>query len=122
MRTRFVLGVALLVGLVTAAPAAAATINVTTTVDERTAGDGQCSLREAISTVDGNGDGDCPAADGGANTIVLGAHSYSLTLAGFLVLGNPTGCLSTFVPETTDNSRGELSISAGVQNLTIEGA
>ena len=98
--TRKALGVALLLGLLAAAPVQAATINVTTTTDEVTAGDGQCSLREAISTVNGNGKGDCAAADGGANTIVLGAHTYPLTLAGFLHGGNGTGCLSTFVPET----------------------
>ena len=120
--TRTVLGATLLVGLLAAAPVHAATINVTTTTDEVTAGDGQCSLREAISTVDGNGKGDCAAADSGANTIVLGANTYPLTLAGFLHGGNGTGCLSTFVPETTDNSRGELSVFGTVHGLTIEGA
>jgi CSLREA domain-containing protein len=108
--------------MLAAAPARAATINVTTTADERTAGDGQCSLREAIGTVGGNGNGDCTAAESGANTIVLGAHTYPLTLAGFLISGNPTGCLSASVPDATDNSRDELSVSGTVQNLTIEGA
>ena len=95
---------------------------MTTTTDELTAGDGQCSLREAISTVNGNGKGDCPAPDAGANTIVLGASTYPLTLAGFLSSGNPTGCLSTFVPDFTDNTRDQLSVSGTVQGLTIEGA
>ena len=39
----------------------AATIAVNTTSDEVTAADHLCSLREAISTVTGSGNGDCEA-------------------------------------------------------------
>ena len=57
------------------------------------------------------------------NTIVLGANTYPLTLEHFLFLGGPPpGCISTSEPRPTDNSWGELSVSATVQNLTIEGA
>ena len=122
MGVRTVLGVTFLVGLLATTPAQAATINVTTTADERTAGDGQCSLREAIATVDGNGNGDCTAAEAVRTRIALEAHTYPLTLAGFLIIGNPTGCLSTSVPDVTDNSRDELSVASTVQDLTIEGA
>jgi CSLREA domain-containing protein len=105
-----------------AAPAYAATLVVNTTADELTPGAG-CSLREAIATVDGNGDGDCGTADSGGNTIVLGANTYPLTLEFFTFLGGPPpGCISTSESRPTDNSWGELSVAASAQNLTIEGA
>jgi CSLREA domain-containing protein len=110
-----------LVGLLVAAPATAATITVNTTTDERTAGDGLCSLREAISTVNGSGNSDCAAADSGGNTIELGAHTYPLTLV-FLLGGGGSGCVSATGSDTTDNTRDELSVAGTVQNLTIEGA
>ncbi len=105
-----------------AASAGAATIKVNTTTDELTAGVG-CSLRQAIATVDGHGDGDCGTAGSSGNTIVLGANTYPLTLEFFLFLGGPpTGCISTSEPRPTDNSWGELSVSGTAGNLTIEGA
>jgi CSLREA domain-containing protein len=120
---RSVLVAAFIIGLIAAARAGAATIVVNTTNDELTAGDGQCSLREAIGTVDGGGNGDCTPATSGANTIQLGAQTYPLTLAGFLVFGGGgTACLSTFVPESSDNHAGELSVFGTVSDLTIEGA
>jgi len=113
---------AVVVGLLAAVPAGAATINVNTTKDELTP-DAGCSLREAIATVDGNGDGDCGTASSSDNTIVLGANTYPLTLEHFLFIGGPpAGCISTDLPRPTDNSWGELSVSGTVQNLTIEGA
>ena len=121
MGARTIFGATILVGLLAAAPACAATITVNTTTDELTPGTG-CSLREAIATVDGNGDGDCGTADSSGNTIVLGANTYPLTLEKFLFLGGPPpGCISTSEPRPTDNSWGELSVSGTVQNLTIEG-
>jgi CSLREA domain-containing protein len=121
MGVRTVFGVVILMGLIAAAPAAAA-ITVNTTTDELTPGAG-CSLREAIATVDGTGDGDCGVAASGGNTIVLGANTYPLTLEHFLFLGGPPpGCISTSSPRPSDNSWGELSVSGTVQNLTIEGA
>lgn len=97
-----VLGIAV---LVTAAPAGAATLTVSTTFDTNNPGDGVCSLREAIQAVDspGSASGDCAAAAFGANTIVLGANSYQLG-AGF------------------PNSGTELEISPTVKDLTIVGA
>jgi len=122
MGARTVFGAMILVGLLAAAPAGAATITVNTTKDELTRGAG-CSLREAIATVDGNGDGDCGTAASGGNTIVLGKKTYPLTLQFFLFLGGaPHGCISTSEPRPTDNSWGELSVSGTVHNLTIEGA
>ena len=57
----FFTGIALAVG---AGPAAAATLFVTTGQDETTAGDGSCSLREAIAAIDspGSANGDCAPA------------------------------------------------------------
>jgi CSLREA domain-containing protein len=122
MGARTVFGAMILVGLLAAAPAGAATITVNTTRDELTRGAG-CSLREAIATVDGDGDGDCGTAGSSGNTIVLGKKTYPLTLEFFLFLGAPPrGCISTSEPRPTDNSWGELSVSGTVRNLTIEGA
>ena len=71
----FVVGTAV---AITAAPAAAATLKVTTTFDEVNAGDGACSLREAIAAIDspGSANGDCSPAAFGTNTIVLGPQTY----------------------------------------------
>ena len=71
---RAIFAATVLVGLLAVAPAGAATITVNTTTDELTPGSG-CSLREAIATVDGSGDGDCGNAGSGANTILLGART-----------------------------------------------
>jgi CSLREA domain-containing protein len=116
------LGATMLAALFAAAPAMAATITVNTTTDELTAGQG-CSLREAIATINGNGDGDCGTASSSGNTIMLGATTYPLTLEHFLIIGPPpTGCLSNDLPRSTDNSQDELSIAGTVQNLVIQGA
>ena len=73
----FFTGIALAVG---AGPAASATLFVTTGQDETTAGDGSCSLREAIAAIDspGSANGDCAPAAFGANAIVLGPQTYEL--------------------------------------------
>jgi hypothetical protein len=64
---------------VSAAPAAAATLTVTTIYDEQLQGDHFCSLREAINTITAPpGNGDCPAPDPGPNTIILGGNTYTL--------------------------------------------
>jgi CSLREA domain-containing protein len=66
-----------------AVPAAAGvTINVTTTSDETTAGDGHCSLREAVLFSNGTPEADCaPGSPSGSTTIVAPANSahYFLT-------------------------------------------
>jgi hypothetical protein len=122
MRTT-VLGIVVATALLatSAATADAATITVNTTTDQTEVG---CSLREAIATVDGTGNGDCTAATpGGPNTIMLGPQTYPLTLADVLIIGPPpTGCIISDDQQPTDDSEGELSIASSVQNLTIEGA
>jgi len=81
---------ALLVTFGAGQPAHAATIAVNTTADELNS-DGDCSLREAIqaantdSTVDGCG------AGSGADTIVVPAGTYTLSIAGANEDANATG-------------------------------
>ncbi len=76
-RSRVLLGAAIAL-LVPAGSATAATITVTTTADDPTPGDHQCSLRKAIEAVDAPGaaSGDCAPAAFGPNTIVLGPNTY----------------------------------------------
>jgi CSLREA domain-containing protein len=101
---------ALVALLVVSSAASAATIPVTTTADATTT-DGQCSLREAISTVNdpaGMGNGDCtPATTGGANTITLGAQTYKFANGG---AGEDA------------NAGGDLDIAGTTTSLTISGA
>jgi LPXTG-site transpeptidase (sortase) family protein len=73
----------LLGGALTVTPARAASIVVNTNADNTTAGDGFCTLREAINNANSNSDttsGDC-AAGSGADTITFAAN-YTITLAG----------------------------------------
>src|SRR5205807_793131 len=110
--------------LMSAAPAAGATLTVTTTHDERMA-NGACSLREAIDAVNSPGTpNDCGTASSGANTIVRAAHTYPLTLEHLLFRGQaPPGCFSSVtLTQATDNSQGELSVAGTVHGLTIKGA
>jgi CSLREA domain-containing protein len=110
-RTRGISGwwVAVLLAVVFGLPAAAhaATITVTTTTDE-VSNDGACSLREAITAVDSPpGAGDCAAADGGTNTIVLPAGRYRLTITG---------------AHEDANATGDLDVGGATSGLTIQGA
>jgi CSLREA domain-containing protein len=121
MGGRKAFGAAILASLLVAAPAGAATITVNTTADVLTEG-GLCSLRQAIETVNGAGDGACGTASSGANTIVLGATTYTLTRVSFLIIGKPPeGCISFSKEGPDDNSSGELSVAENVKELTIEG-
>ncbi len=80
--------------------AQAATLRVTTTKDETTSGDGKCSLREAITTVDTPGTKtDCGTADYISNIIVLGPRTYDLSIP-------PT--------PPDDNSSGDLDLTSSV--------
>ncbi len=101
--------VAMVAGTLAQAPVAIArTITVTTTADV-VANDGRCSLREALTaaatdTASGTAAGECPAGSG-ADTIVLGAGTYGLSLTG---------------PPDDDNATGDLDITAGT--VTVIGA
>ncbi len=101
--------------LMPAGIARAATITVNTTADEQNAGDGRCSLREAISAVDGIGGADCGAVSVSSNTIILGAAHYTLTIPGAGEDANASGDLDLTGPSSA------LTISgAGAEATTIE--
>ncbi len=71
---------ALAAGLAIPAAALGATLNVNSTADTLVAGDGQCTLREAIINANGDSDttaGDC-AAGSGADLINVPAGSYEI--------------------------------------------
>jgi CSLREA domain-containing protein len=94
----------------TAPPALAANLTVTTTSDELTPGDGLCSLREAIAAVNAPGTAtDCGTASAGTNTIVLpaSANPYQLSIP---------------AAGTDDNTTGDLDVLATAGDLTIVGA
>lgn len=82
---RLLVAIALAAGSATVAlraPVAhAAAITVTTTVDENNA-DGDCSLREALIAANGDIATDACPAGSGADTIILPAGTYTLTLPG----------------------------------------
>ncbi|MEM7316495.1 MAG: CSLREA domain-containing protein, partial [Planctomycetota bacterium] len=85
---------------------AASTINVNSTADNLTAGDGNCTLREAITNANNDSDstsGDCVAGSGD-DTIVLQAATYTMSLG-------PAG--------DNANATGDFDI---LDNLTIIGA
>ncbi len=83
---------ALLAGVLLANPARAATIAVTTAVDELDA-DGDCSLREAIRAANLDVAGDACPAGAGADEVVVPAGIYTLAIAGIAEDGGLTGGL-----------------------------
>jgi CSLREA domain-containing protein len=90
------------------ATATAATLTVTTTADSLTAGDDQCSLREAIDAVNAPGtETDCGEADTTSNTITLGAKQYVLSILAVL--------------PADGEANGDLDITTAIP-LTITGA
>ncbi len=80
LRSRWSAALAAGIFLTAVGNASAATVVVNTTSGNSPAGDGQCSLSEAIADVDAPGaaGGDCAPAAFGANTITLGPHTYQL--------------------------------------------
>jgi CSLREA domain-containing protein len=91
--------------------ARAATITVTTTVDEVNA-DGDCSLREAIRAANLDQAVDGCAAGAGADTISLPAGNYILTLGGVSEDAALTGDL-----DITDDL---TMIGSGAGNTTVD--
>lgn len=85
--------------------AEAATLTVTTLGDP--SGTSQCSLREAIATINAFGTPTaCGTADSSGNTVVLDPHPYTLQIG-------PSGA--------DDNSTGDLDLTANIPT-TIQGA
>jgi CSLREA domain-containing protein len=86
---------ALALGAMPAPGVHAATITVNTTADNLTAGDGWCTLREAIMNANADADttsGDCTAGSG-ADTINIPAGTYTIALTGNTDSNNLTGDL-----------------------------
>lgn len=91
----------------------AATISVNTTADENNV-DGDCSLREAIIAANTNTAVDaCPAGNDVADTIVLPAGTYTLSIAGTGEDGSQTGDLDVLIGLTIEG--------AGAGVTTIDG-
>jgi|GEM_PF-1112263 len=106
---------ALLAVLLTVGTARAAEITVTTTADV-VADDGACSLREAISSANGDATsgvmtGECPAGEG-ADTITLSAATYTLAIAGAGEDLNATGDLDV---------TGDLTVVGVAGQTTLDG-
>lgn len=111
-RLRLAAGLALLalvaLGLWSARVAQASTISVTTAADA-VAGDGKCSLREAIQAANLDAAVDaCPAGDG-ADVISLPAGAYHLTIGGIDENSAATGDLDI---------TGELTITGELSSTT----
>jgi len=111
--------------------AAAATITVNTTADNLTAGDGQCTLREAVinsNTASDHSGGDCVAGTGGGDTITfsLALPAKILLRQGVINISTPVAIAGPTVGVLTLDGRlrsGVFSIAAAgttsISNLTI---
>ena len=135
-----VVALALLLGLFighgAAAPMALATITVDTTDDELN-NDGDCSLREAIQAANTDSAVDACQSGSGADTIILPAGTYTLTIAGAAENANQTGDLDILADLTLTGSGADTTIldanaldraihvqpgvTANVSGLTITG-
>src|SRR3954470_23483506 len=109
LRPALVAAVSAVAMLMACAPAFAATIDVSTNADTL-ADDGQCSLREAITSAfthlpSGAKPGECRAGDGNNDVVKLGAGKFVLTRV-------PAG-------DENDNVFGDLDIRS---SLTLQGA
>lgn len=92
----------LLAILGTTAARADVTINVNTTTDETTTGNGTCSLREAVLYANGTAEPDCaPGTATGTTTVTLPSGPYVLTSGALSVTGttviNGAGAASTTI-------------------------
>jgi CSLREA domain-containing protein len=95
--------------------AAAATISVTTTVDDVNT-NGNCSLREAIRAANTDGKVDaCPAGITGTDSITLPAGTYTLALAGGNEDAGLTGDLDITSSLTITGAGSGLTIIDGAQ-------
>src|SRR5436190_12662211 len=92
---------------------AAATITVSTTADDLTV-NGNCTLREAIQAANTDTAVDaCPAGNGG-DTIAVGAHTYTLSIAGKNEDDNATGDLDIKAPLTINGAGPGLGASSTI--------
>ncbi len=111
------------------APGALAAITVSTTRDETIAGDGTCSLREAVQTASGMPSPDCPGVAVTGTTVIdlpVGHYHLSqgaqLALSGTIALVGTKSDPSQTIIDADHHSRaifGQGTI--GISNLTITG-
>lgn len=101
----------LLAGLVS--PAGAVTYTVTHLADPGTAGDSQCSLREAIESANGAGNGDCGPDSAGDDTIVFG-------LSGTITLGSTLPAIVSGQGSLTIDGGGAITISGGNSHRVLQ--
>lgn len=112
MRTKQILIVLFIFIVAATGTAHAAGITVDSTADNLTAGDGNCTLREAIMNANSDSDttsGDCTAGSG-ADTITVPAGTYTLSIAGSGEDLNATGDLDV---------TGDLTINGAGARSTI---
>jgi CSLREA domain-containing protein len=115
-----------------AVAARGAIITVNSTADTLIPGDGNCTLRKAINNANSNSDttgGDC-VAGAGADTIILPAGIYTLTIAGADEDNNATGDLDIRDDLTIQGAGAEITVIDGngldrvldipVGSLTVE--
>ncbi len=99
------------------------TINVNTTTDDTTAGNGTCSLREAITYADGTAEADCAAGTAtGTTTINLPAGHYVIA-NGTLSITGATVIKGSGASNTTIDANGTtqvLNVGAAA-NLMLRG-
>lgn len=103
--------------------AAAGLITVTTTLDEFDAApNGQCSLREAIQTLNtGAAFGGCPAGLAGDTILLADGATYALTRAGADEDANATGDLDVLVSLRLQPVSGRAALSAaGLGDRVLE--
>lgn len=119
--------IALAAGLALPAAAFSATLNVNSTADELIAGNGQCTLREAIINANGDSDttaGDC-AAGSGADLINVPAGTYVLT-GGYLLINSDltlrgAGAAITALVQTFSRVVGVLGGNVVIERLRVTG-
>jgi len=115
-----------LAALALPAAALAATLNVNSTADELIAGNGQCTLREAIINANGDGDdtaGDCPAGSG-ADLINVPAGTYEtgdLDITSDLTLRGAGAAITALVQGTSGVVVQVLGGNAVVERLRVTG-
>jgi CSLREA domain-containing protein len=112
---------ALAVGLVLPTATLAATLNVNSTADQLIAGNGQCTLREAVINANGDSDttaGDC-AAGSGADLINVPAGTYTLVIhldiTSDLTLRGAGAAITALVQDSSDTV-----VAVGSGNVVIE--
>ncbi len=115
-------GAVLLLSIFGAQARADVTVTVNTTSDDTTAGNGTCSLREAITYADGTAEADCAAGTAsGTTTISLPAGHYVLS-GGELAVTGPTVITGSGSSNTVIDANGTSRVlNIGTTQVTLNG-